>query len=240
MNSMPAEYTPQFLTFSAQTSANQTQDILDGKMDKRRKGVYGPPAGKRYCIFVDDMNMPLREVYFAQPPIEILRQWMDHQGWYDRKTYMKSEIVDVMFVGAMGPPGGGRQPVTNRFLRHFNHIAFPELSDASMKLIFGKIFESHLSTYFPPVMKSVLEPVCDASIAMYNRCLAELLPTPSKSHYTFNLRDLAKIFQGVMMADPKKIGEDAGVLTRLWLHECTRIFRDRLTDEPDRKWFDDQ
>jgi len=241
MSGMDAStYTPLFLTFSAQTSANQTQDILDGKMDKRRKGVYGPPAGKRYQIFVDDMNMPLREVYFAQPPIEILRQWMDHGGWYDRKMYTKSNIIDVMFVGAMGPPGGGRQPVTNRFLRHFNHIAFPELSDASMKLIFGKIFEAHLTAYFPPVMKAVLEPVCDASINIYKQCLKDLLPTPAKSHYTFNLRDLAKIFQGVMMADPKKIGDDANILTRLWLHECTRIFRDRLTDEPDREWFDKQ
>ena len=49
---------PLTLTFSANTSANMTQDLLDSKMDKRRKGVYGPAAGKRFYVYVDDLNMP--------------------------------------------------------------------------------------------------------------------------------------------------------------------------------------
>jgi dynein heavy chain, axonemal len=112
-------------------------------MEKRRKGVYGPPMGKHGLIFVDDLNMPQKEFYGAQPPIELLRQWMDYSGWYDIDTPEKEFRVvrDVKFAAAMGPPGGGRNSISPRYVRHFNVIYIEPYSEESMNYIFNNVME---------------------------------------------------------------------------------------------------
>ena len=235
----PSKQMPLTLTFSAQTSANMTQDILDGKMDKRRKGVFGPPAGKQYIILVDDLNMPKKEEYGAQPPIELLRQWADHGGWFDRKTLTFMGIVDLIWVAAMGPPGGGRQPVTNRYMRHFNIIGYTALKNDSMELIFNTIMTDFLKNQFPEEVTESGPNVISATTAIYRNIEKELLPTPEKSHYTFNLRDMSKVIQGMLGGNNKCITSKNDLLI-LWVHECRRVFQDRMINNKDRSWFEGQ
>ena len=232
---LPDKYIPIFLSFSAQTSANQTQDLMDGKCEKRRKGVFGPQMGKKFVIFVDDINMPTKEEYGAQPPIELLRQWFDSSGWFDRKELSFRNIVDVQFVSACGPPGGGRNHVTARFYRHFNIISYVSMDRQSMDVIFSTILHNFLLS-FDESIQSLCNDIVAATIDIYSVIIEDLRPTPTKPHYMFNLRDISKVFQGVLMCHPRKVLSNIDFV-RLWVHECKRIFSDRLVDETDRQWF---
>ena len=224
------------LGFSAQTTAGQTQDIIDAKLDKRRKGVYGPPMGKQAIVFVDDLNMPSKEIYGAQPPIEILRQFMDHDGWYDLKEKTFRNIVDMMYICAMGPPGGGRTFVTPRFLRWFNVVSVTEFDGEAMTGIFDAIMKFQFEKKGTPgVVKGLREPVIKSTLEIYNAALETLLPTPTKSHYLFNLRDFGRVIMGFLMANTEAMTEGTAP-ARLWVHETMRVFYDRLTDDKDREW----
>lgn len=49
-------------------------------------------------IFVDDLNMPRLDHYGSQPPIELLRQYQDFGGFYDRnKLFWKDIQVTFSF-----------------------------------------------------------------------------------------------------------------------------------------------
>ena len=85
-------------------------------------------------------------------------------------------------------------------------------------------------------MQSTKDSMVLATIQTYQEIMKRFRPTPAKSHYTYNLRDVSKVFQGIAKSDPRAIIEDRDLI-KLWAHECMRVFQDRLISMEDRDEF---
>lgn len=86
--------------------------------------------------------------------------------------------------------------------------------------------------------------ITNATIQVWKDIKSNLLPTPSKFHYLFNLRDVSRVFKGLcqIKADTIKAAKDIGTnkmkpevfLISLWRHECERVFTDKLVNHKDK------
>jgi dynein heavy chain len=103
----------------------------------------------------------------------------------------------MQLLGAMAPPGGGRNAFSQRITACFSTINMTTPNDQQLKRIFSTLLGSKLAD-FDDEVRPLAEPLVAATVEVYRAVSRELLPTPSKSHYLFNTRDLAKIILGVM------------------------------------------
>ena len=221
--------------FSANTKSIVVQSEIENKLDKKSRDTLWGPRGCPIVLFVDDVNMPKVEEYGAQPPIELLRQLIDFRGFFNRQTQLWTNVEGVTTLLSAAPPGGGRSPLTPRFMRHFNVLSMPEASSATMKSIFGGILDGFLDI-FPTEIRGLGSSAVNATIDVYENIREEMRPTPSRAHYMFNLRDVAKVIQGVLQASVDTV-VTPNTFVRLWVHEAMRVFHDRLVSAEDRIWF---
>jgi len=93
----------------------------------------------------------------------------------------------------MGKPGGGRMEISTRILSKFHVINYTIPSESNMKRIFETICSFKFSA-FEEEVKGLSPALAAATINLFNTIQMEFLPTPAKSHYVFNMRDVSKVF----------------------------------------------
>ena len=150
----------------------------------------------------------------------------------------------------MNTPGGGKNDIPNRLKSHFACFNVPLPSPASIQSVFGTLVAGRFDpeTFGDDVVTAAAKLV-PATVELWTRVQAKMLPTPAKFHYLFNMRELSKVFQGVLLASRDrfrkaatlpKFGGDItscdGYLVALWRHECERVFCDKLTNAADKTW----
>ena len=189
-------------------------------------------------VFVDDLNMPKRDSYGTQQPIALLKFLIERGHMYDRSEpgdndrLQKKTFRDLQYVAAMAPPGGGRSVVDPRFTSLFSVFSITFPSQESLQRIYSSILTRHLENFSDEV-KNVGTKITDVTLKLYSQLTAQLPPTPSKFHYVFNLRDLSRVYEGLLLSTPEKFGT-AGALIRLWRNETMRVFHDRLISAKDQ------
>ena len=128
------------VNFSSATTPGMFQLAVEGELDKRGGKNFGPPGGKSMTFFLDDLSMPEVNTWGDQPTLELVRQLVETKGVCfldkDKRGDVKT-MEDLLFVGAMSHPGGGKNDIPNRAKRHFFIFNMITPSEQAIFAIYG-------------------------------------------------------------------------------------------------------
>ncbi|KAM9806325.1 dynein axonemal heavy chain 11 isoform 1-T1 [Syngnathus typhle] len=236
LDGLPESFTTTKISFNYYITSLALQEILERQLEKRAGRSYAPAGSRRLVYFIDDLNMPAVDTYGTVQPHTLIRQHLDYGHWYDRQKLSLKEIYNVQYVACMNPTAGSFT-INPRLQRHFSVFAVNFPSSEALMSIFGQILSCHLTQqhFSLPVQKSVTS-VVQAAVKLHHKMELSFLPTAIKFHYTFNMRDMSNIFQGILFAEPENV-QNSTDLALLWLHESCRVYSDRFLDVKDVQVF---
>ncbi|XP_055310948.1 dynein heavy chain, cytoplasmic isoform X4 [Sitodiplosis mosellana] len=226
------------LNFSSATTPELLLKTFDHYCEYRKtpNGVVLAPVqiGKWLVLFCDEINLPDMDSYGTQRVISFLRQLVEHKGFYRASDQAWVSLERIQFVGACNPPTDpGRKALSHRFLRHVPVIYVDYPGETSLKQIYGTFSRAMLRLM--PALRGYAEPLTNAMVEFYlisqDRFTQDMQP-----HYVYSPREMTRWVRGICEAIRPLDSLPVEGLVRLWAHEALRLFQDRLVDDTERRW----
>lgn len=221
------------MNFNSYTDSKALQTVVQGNVDKRAGKVLGPTANRHMVFFMDDLNMPTVDSFGTQSPLCLIRQIIDYGIIFDRDHLEEQYIlIDIMFAACMNPKSGSFY-VDLRTTRHFTQVMLGVPEKDILLTIYQQMMVRHFAQGFDQALVNVAPKIVTATVNVFTGIALspQFAPTAIKFHYQFNMRDVAKIVQNLLLAQPASYKQSAGgalALVRMWAHECHRVWLDRL------------
>ena len=158
----------------------------------------------------------------TQQPITLLLTLISRGFIYDREKDLTQKILkDMTYIGAMGPPGGGRNNVDPRFVALFSVFNLPDPTNDVLKHMYSSIINERLRDFSPSV-KDAAAKFPDAMLELFSYILESQYPrlaiaAPRPSERPERGHDLLRMDETVsrelkynLKFDPRRPPADAG------------------------------
>ncbi|ETE61722.1 Cytoplasmic dynein 1 heavy chain 1, partial [Ophiophagus hannah] len=222
------------LNFSSATTPELLLKTFDHYCEYRRtpNGVVLAPVqlGKWLVLFCDEINLPDMDKYGTQRMVE-------HGGFYRTSDQTWVKLERIQFVGACNPPTDpGRKPLSHRFLRHVPVVYVDYPGPASLTQIYGTFNRAMLRLI--PSLRTYAEPLTAAMVEFYTMS-QERFTQDTQPHYIYSPREMTRWVRGIFEALRPLETLPVEGLIRIWAHEALRLFQDRLVEDEERRWTDE-
>lgn len=226
------------LNFSSATTSELVLKTLEQYCEYRKtlNGTKLCPTtqGKWLVLFCDEINLPLPDRYGTQQVIAFMKQLVEFQGFWRASDRAWISLERIQFVGACNPPSDvGRTRLPARFLRHAPVIMVGYPSESSLKQIYGVFARATLK--FVPNLRGYAEPLTNSMVDLYMRS-RERFSVAQQPHYIYSPREMTRWIRGIWEAIRSMEGLSLEGLVRIWAHEGSRLFEDRLVTTDERLW----
>jgi len=230
------------LNFSSATTPELIIKVFEQHCDYRKTPngvILSPKMHGWLVVFCDEINLPAVDKYGTQRVISFLRQLVEYNGYWRSSATDKAwvQLERIQFVGACNPPTDpGRVPMTHRFLRHAPLVMVDYPGQISLTQIYSTFSRAMLKVI--PGLRGYSDALTAAMVEFY--LMSQKRFTPDiQAHYIYSPRELTRWVRGIFEAIKPLETLSVEGLVRIWAHEGLRLFQDRLVDEEDRRWTDE-